>query len=539
MKENNNNSRNDRGNGRKRNKVNPKVMKDFKNDDPRNKKNVEKYMDRCNDPMWYAKNPQLLKDAASLAFSNRTGDYMDFGVTNASQATGAIPGIMALEWVPSVGTITNTDGSGTPILDNTDAINCAAKNIYSFVRHANSGASNYDAPDLAMAIVAADSVFSMIAHAIRAYGLMRVWDQKNRYVPKAMLSAVGISGLGDDYSLADFRYDINYCIAKSSVIWVPSNLTFITRHFWMNSNVYKDGDNPKSQLYVYRQVGWWKFSGTFFAEGSGCMAQGYVSSSTGGSINPMTAKELIAVINDLLDPIIEDEDLGIMFGDILKAYGKENIYSINEIAEDYTVLPVFSKEVLMQIHNSLAYPVGLNNLIQDADTNTIYESALYLPDSTSDAQKIGVMCIPPKFLFDYEGEIPEPENIMVSSRLMPTLYGYKVTGGLRVRGQAGSERLVGFRMWWYDATNALRHSNFWSFYSNTDGTELTIESLHSKFDWAPYIYIVVCTDTTNFSNWTLRYLFGDMENYTIVDYSVLNKMHKTAIFSQFDIPLQL
>lgn len=198
------------------------------NDRPEFKKTDEKYVDKCNDPMWYAKNPQLLKDAASLAFSNRTGDYMDFGVANSSQATGAIPGIMALEWVPSVGTITNTDASGTPVLDNTDAINCAAKNIYSFVRHANSGASNYDAPDLMMAIVAADSVYSLIAHAIRTYGLMRVWDQKNRYVPEAILRATGITGLGENYSLADFRYDINFCIAKASVIWVPSNLTFIT-----------------------------------------------------------------------------------------------------------------------------------------------------------------------------------------------------------------------------------------------------------------------------------------------------------------------
>lgn len=97
-------------------------------------------------------NPQLVKDVASLSFRTPLGSPS--GLPSRSNPVGrdrrSIPGIMNLYFVPTIGSSTAGESS---------AINIAAKNIYSFVRHENSGRINYDAPDLMLYLLALDSAF--------------------------------------------------------------------------------------------------------------------------------------------------------------------------------------------------------------------------------------------------------------------------------------------------------------------------------------------------------------------------------------------
>ena len=107
-----------------------------------------------NDWRWYAQNEQLLKDTASFSYNYPLGSLVQRTATGKEPVdTTAIPGIMAVHVSPAFG---GSDSRTSPI-------NVAMRNIYSFVRHANSGHTNYDAPDLAIYLMAMDSCYSFLS----------------------------------------------------------------------------------------------------------------------------------------------------------------------------------------------------------------------------------------------------------------------------------------------------------------------------------------------------------------------------------------
>lgn len=82
-----------------------------------------------NDPSWYALNPQLLKDAASFPYAWPLGNRLNLGKFARLINKGSVPGIMAMNWVPTIGYSSN----------GTSPANVASINTYTKVRHDNSG----------------------------------------------------------------------------------------------------------------------------------------------------------------------------------------------------------------------------------------------------------------------------------------------------------------------------------------------------------------------------------------------------------------
>lgn len=93
----------------------------------------------------------------------------------------------------------------------------------------------------------------------------------------------------------------------------------------------------------------------------------------------ITLTEIIANGNRMLNALISSEDIGIMSGDILKAYGSENMMKVSSIGEDFRIEPVYSKEVLTQINSATLLgpvldPVSLN--IKQTSNGFIYQGVL-------------------------------------------------------------------------------------------------------------------------------------------------------------------
>lgn len=76
---------------------------------------------------------------------------------------------MKIGFVPSIG---RTSGESSPA-------NVASKNIYSFVRFANSGRTNYEATDLMMFLLAMDNAYMYAGYLIRIYGIIMKNDPSN------------------------------------------------------------------------------------------------------------------------------------------------------------------------------------------------------------------------------------------------------------------------------------------------------------------------------------------------------------------------
>lgn len=317
-----------------------------------------------NDPKWYAVNPSILRDTASFPYSRITGvpilntpgsvQKPALAVGGVSIDSNPVPGILSVNWIPTIG------GANSE----TDAINIAANSIYSFVRHANSGHSNYDAPNLMNYLLAMDSAYSFYSMMVRAYGVLNNYEMLNKYTPQALITAMRLDFADLQKNMANFRAYINQYAYRLSSLAVPVDIYYITRHIWMNENIYTDAETTKAQYYMYYQAGYWRW-----IEGSSVEVLGrldltspslstHLTQDTGclRPVNVSNLSDLISFGNGLLGPIIGSEDMNIMSGDILKAFGAENLFKVLPISETYFVTPSYNQEVLSQFENAETAP---------------------------------------------------------------------------------------------------------------------------------------------------------------------------------------
>lgn len=483
-----------------------------------------------NDPSWYAASAELLRDSASLSYNNAIGVKMDLGIDNylgnPSKCPGlkSSPGIMAFNVVPGPGLS----------LNNSSAVNVAARNIYSFVRHQNSGHANYDSPDLMLYLLAMDEIYAFYNNLKRVYGVMATYSIKNRYMPNALVTAMGFNYDDLIHHLPELRYYINVLCNKINTLCVPSTMTYMIRHSWMFSNVYADSDDPKAQLYVFRQIGYRAYEETNLPA-----ALKWYSLP-----DKITYNDIRAVGDYMLSKIIESEDMNIMSGDILKAYGESSLFRVVPVEDNYRVTPVYNEEVLMQIENMTILPATNPTLDISyvIDTNTITYNPIFTSTSVGWATN--------RIINMHKSEVT-PSDTMVATRLMvqpdkevikednPGECVFTLTG-------MGSEFVLGAKVYYYDEISAdkweLQSLDFQSviYYEPDDynPTDLSTITMIEKFDWHPCIWLIFHIGQMGHISFTNTDLVGysfDLENYTIVDHLTLTKMHDTAILSEFGI----
>lgn len=366
-----------------------------------------------NDLTWYSKNSQLLFDSANINYPFPVGskikfDYQDeTGNRDAHNLEYYLPGIYQIIWRPSVG-ISTSEAS---------AVNIAARNVYSYIRQANSGAKNYDSTDLMLYLLAMDSCYAFHAFMIRLYGVIRNTAVTVRYMPEALTRVCGGNYADLTAHLADLRYYINFFGARLGAMAVPNNMYYFTRHRWMSSNVYADEPSAKPQLYVFVPEGFYKFgydkdkAGKLFYTPLGATPDGRTSEDA--KDRGLTFEQLRTYGENLLKQVIGDEDFNIMSGDILKAYSN-NIVAIPTITEDYVTGYFYSPEVLEQIHNLQAHNTEWQDGTWDIKQSSTKDFLIFNPACT---MKVTV----PEVFIDSKADVPTPGDTMILTRLTSML----------------------------------------------------------------------------------------------------------------------
>lgn len=371
-----------------------------------------------NDASWYRTDSQIMKDAANLSFATTMGLPFDLADADGGIATvkaeDTMPGIMTMYTIPTFG----------PLNDWSSPFNVAIRDMYTYIRHANSGHSNYDAANLGMYLMTYDSAATYYAWMVRLYGLTRTVLVQNAYTPKDLVTAAG-----GDYNtlvtnLADLRGYINSYAVRLNALKVPSKWHILERHMWQYTHVFADSPTNKASFYVFRPAGVWEY--TLRAD----------PTSTGLDLIPLTGSRNLTAIKatgeKLLNSVLNDEDFNIMSGDILKAYG-ENTFSLNLISEDYAVMPVYDQEVLMQIHNAslilstdeqyMEQSVMANFSIREDLSETTNVGALIMNARvTTDSlnhdftTSLAFCCM--KRLLDVPSPTPDPAMVCTATRFM-------------------------------------------------------------------------------------------------------------------------
>ena len=365
-----------------------------------------------NDWRWYAQNEQLLKDTASFPYSWPLGNKLNLGINAPEVNKGSLPGVMAIWTAPTFGW---SDNPNAPI-------NVAARNIYSYVRHANSGHANYDAPDLMLYLCAMDSIYSYLAFLKRIYGVISTYSYTNRYYPKAVVTAMTVDYDDIQRNLADFRAFINSYAVKVGSMCIPASMSYMAKHMWMYSGLYFDSDQAKAQTYMFVPNNLYKY--TLDNDGAGMLmgfsfSDYYTTSGSDSKPSFINFEGLRKLANDMLDPVLRSEDMNIMSGDILKAFGPSGIYLVEGINETYTVLPAYEPEVLDQIQNLTL--VGRAKFT--GETNKAEQNALCLrQDATKGWLKSMPIFTHPYTFTLYDEENPG-QNVFVSERIVTFMHG--------------------------------------------------------------------------------------------------------------------
>ena len=387
----------------------------------------------------YALTPVLQEMAASLPFGRALGSQTDFvsasllsisdGTISNESVPSTFPGIMTLSWLPTIGI---SEGPTSPV-------SLAGRKLYYFVRHANSGHVNYDAPDLTNYIVAADSAFFMFSYFRRALGMLNTFSPLNRYYAQYAMESAGFNYDDLFHNAAELSFFLNQTAAKMRSLVLPKSIAYYQRHSALSDNIYADADDARAQTYQFVPAGWYvwteptsgdvtnhKLWHLSFHPNPGITDNPSTRSSDNesryaqrpdrGSL--LTLANMREIMDGILEPLLLSEDFNIMSGDILKAFGSDVIVGVSEVPIGYTIAPVYDEDALDQIRNAII--LTLNIQIDAATGSTpakefdiVQEDGLYLYYSPKySCTELFVR----KPILDYAHGLPSPARNLAATR---------------------------------------------------------------------------------------------------------------------------
>lgn len=492
-----------------------------------------------NDPSWHALTPELVEDLGRKSFYHPQGTTITFSGDKLKTSKISFPGIAAIRFIPSCG---QTDGNG--------GVNLAANQIYSFVRHANSGSANYNAPDLMMYMMAEANVIMYYMHLARLWAIGKNYSPMNRYIPEAYFEAANIDFASFLQDPARFKSRLDLLCQKINSRAIPAKFNYPKYLAYMVSGIFRESDYDQANQYIWMPECVFKYEGFTDSKG-GKLTPIWLQAHAGTPAPRRTASDALDVLDQLVSAINTDEDMGIISGDILKAYGND-IYRIGAIPYDYTILPIKDEVMLHAIHNA--------TLCGDPVT----ESIVIKQDPTGAETEGGKILCNYKFLA--EGATSCAPRILDSNTLTPApadmveWLRYTVIGSSQKRTTSSQVSGVSVYEVTYETTPVIVPT-FMMIYKFEDGKivgyqynshiaqknvgdsaapKLILDAQAiaelEKFDWHPLQYVsdfgASFIHAAN-NNPSLLMIVGDVDVYTTYDINESRTYNDIEIFSMF------
>lgn len=493
-----------------------------------------------NDPSWYNLHHQLTLDAGNFSFNNPIGALIDNVLPTGEKV--AFPGICAI-------TVQHTPGISTTAFS---PINIAARLLYDKINYKNSRNFTYDAPDLMMYVYAVSSVYAYHAYLRRIYGIMNTYSQVNRYIPDGIMHALGVNADSIRHNMSQFRYEINLLARKVNALAVPAGMPLFERYSWLYSNVYMDADTIKAGLYLFKPYGFYKY----YENGKKGGFCHLIEPPKHGSGSTYTVDDLVNFGMDLVETLLASQDINNMSTDVLKAC-ENNLIALTDTPEDYAIVPVYNYEVLQQIHNIKMFgEYSVDALSQNQDgTYNVGPSGNVIQDPVSGYIKFTLENVnkanlakvfDTDVLIDTGKDNPTPDDVFVMTRLTPSLSkeGHVESCGSDIALFAELTRIQEVNGEVIYATvrdKAFSNYTFLSTPGNPSFADmdrirgsLEFQGMWDKFDWAPFMHYFTLKEAGKIGH---AWINGDTYNYTSISKASLEKLHETAILSEFAVPI--
>lgn len=509
-------------------------------------------MSGLNDISWYTKNPGLVVPTAQIAYPNKPGMEVQLGSFissgNASAPnTFVIPGVMSLNWVPSIG-YSDTVTSPASI---------AAKEIYAKVRSAFSGSLAVDAPDFLVYMMCLDSIFSYIGALKRIYRILDSYSPMNFVMPETLLAALGVNASTVRRlrtRKADFMLVINELVLASRKFAMPNVMDIFNRHYWLNDNVYADADSMNSQFYAFVQNGFYCYelldiNGDPIVGSTDVGASGAIMIDAPWFGENYGPEQYYDFGKRMIDALANSSDAYTMSGYLMRAYEGAPQFMVEQITGTEIFTPLYVPEVLMQIENAepllnthpvfasdgsaSSSPMSGFNIWQDPSTNALYHQPKILNNAFPDGGFFSLYL--PEHPLNVRTDAPTPGDTIIASRLKARIT--RTQSGTIV--YPGSETLL-YSELFSTATDSYKLGSVVviNFYGLSNAAQ-AIRALQvlSYFDWHPLLQVIVKPDTTG-PNSTLAsasvQLCGDIHNLSSISPVELANLNRVCLYSELN-----
>lgn len=501
---------------------------------------VAKIIGGKNDPSWYNKVPQLVKDSSSFSFSNPLGAQMSI-LRGQPYGGDTFAGVMKLNFIPALGT------QGTSLATELKQV---ANALYSAVRKGNSGGANYDSTDLMMYVLAVGLATEFWAECTRAYSVFKTYKTRNKYYGEQLAVFLGFDR-SISTELANFREIINAFAVKINSLAIPKNIPLFSRLMWLGGNIFKDYDTHKSQLYAFVNKYY-----PVYKDVIGGVQYVLRNPAAPGTIDKARVK---AIIDQITTSILENPDLGNISGDIQKFFSEAELLAIPVIDEDYHVEATYSLEVLSQINGAT-----VNGALKAAPSGTLLGTwqlsdgrmgtGFGVTDGTTYPTQIKPLAIVNPFpagsepysqqqlnsriVNMYKDEVTDLD-VMVATRLMCT-YAVNVSQNQLEIQASGTEVITEVTLAKIDVANGTWVESSWGSYflGFTEAAQVgtTLQTLAHfgffEYDWHPQKWLLEISVSGGISTlYEFRPLF-DVVNYSVLSPDALETMHIVAFQSE-------
>lgn len=477
-----------------------------------------------NDFTWYNRNPLLTAAAGSIPYPYRPGMVVPlYNTAPASSLKYVIPGIMALDWVPTLGNSANA----------TDPASIVGKEIFAKVRESFSGSIDADAPDFVIYLMALDSIFAYIEWLKRVYRAATYYTGENFQVPDTLLRAMGFTTTQREQLRQNkmrLFQNITELIEMTKKFRCPDVFDVLNRHRWMSENIYTDSPIINSQWYIFNLVGVYQY--TTDTNNAGMLKSIELGLST---MTTDVVASLYTFGRNLINALANSDDAYIISGYLMRAYEGVGQFQVLPLGMGEEIVPVYVPEVLAQIENSTTIGVAStasltwNNVTQEPSTNAVickpvvpnWNSGITYPVDVSPFLSI-------------RNENPTVIETVEASRLCVYV---DPSGNLT----CATEIPMAWNMYTMDeygapvgpdAIPSIAYVNIMQggTAANVATTVFDLANL-SQWDWAPKIVIDQWQGTTPVHKTVVA---GDVHNLTVLSPSTLLNLHRICLYSEFN-----
>lgn len=523
-----------------------------------------------NDPSFWNKMTGIYRPATSIPINAQLGVnplLSGFNSSEVESPLASIPGIMVMHFTPVVGQCTTS----------TDPLNALLTSSYAWYRSNYRAASRYEPADIGIYYVGISSAAMMWAEFTRIIGLVRLSKMRNLYYPQQLVRALGYDYENLAKNLSDLEELINTFASQLRRWPIPSELAVTKRWAQLSSNVYKDADSETAQTYVWQTNGFYTYN-----EGSETIAGKLEwnafstdtvpwSQNTVASQATLTIDNIAEIIQQMMTPFFGSSSMAQIASDTSSALGVGALFTIPDIAPNFTIEPKYELEEQAQIENALFIGAVSPSDITQTVPNPSANQASYLTQTVtphvvfpigSDLTARPLVLTHNKIVNFHNPHEISSDDIMVNTRFMPTgriysdsdgehitldAYGTEIATTFKVvvmcdtnrDGNPHGVQKVGLSSWVYDQSAPASETIATLYHS------LVLSQLISAFDWHPIVYkyargMVSAPYTDYFTGgntdadaYCMVGVEGDIDQYAQISNTELKSLHTAAVMSAF------